>query len=64
MSESNNTVLEYVDVTIGTQKLRTTKAMADRFAKQIAKQPQYQQQFYNPLEFVDTKMPPPNLENL
>jgi hypothetical protein len=59
MSEAKNTGsrLEYVEVTIGKVKMRTTKAMAERFAKQIAKQPKYTQQFYNPVEFADTKAP-------
>ena len=54
MSESKNTAsqLEYIEVTIGKVKMRTTKESADRLIEQMAKQPEYQQQFYNPVEFV------------
>lgn len=56
MSESKDTPsrLQYIEVTIGQVKMRTTKAMADRFIKQMEKQ---DMRFYNPVEFVAAPTP-------
>ena len=55
MNESKNTPpMEYIEVTIGAVKMRTTKAMADRFIRQMEKQ---DQRFYSPVQFVEPVSP-------
>ncbi len=58
MSETKNTPpKEYIEVTIGVVKMRTTKVMADRFIRQMEKQ---DQRFYSPVQFVAPASPKPS----